>query len=146
MVVLVAVTTVGAAFGLEGGLQLYKIRSEAKEHVLDHMVRPDTQSSLLNFGRQVPISQMPGEAHKLAGIFVRDFHNKLRGGPNLQPSAIFKLQAVSIRHRDRLRKIEEDIFALICPQANAAAMARFKIKRDNACRLFLRPQPGAAMN
>jgi hypothetical protein len=146
LVVMAGVTVVGAAFGLEGGAQLYKNRSGPMQHVLDYMIRPDAKNSLSNFSRQMPISQMPSQAHKLVGIFVRDFHNKLRSGPNLQPSAIFKLQAVSVGHRDRLRKIEEDVFTLICRQANAAAMARFKIKRENACCLFLRPQPGAAMD
>jgi hypothetical protein len=56
------------------------------------------------------------------------------------------LQAITIRHRNRFWKVEEDIFALICGQANAAAMTRFKIKRENACRLFLRPEPSTAMN
>jgi hypothetical protein len=77
----------------------------------------------------MPISQMPSQAHKLVGISVRDFHHGFRGRPNLQPSAIFKLKAVSIRHRDRLPKIEEDIFALIGRQANAAPVARVKIER-----------------
>ena len=48
--------------------------------------------------------------------------------------------------RSQISKIEEDIFALICGQANPAAMARLKIKRENACRPFLRPEPSTAMN
>jgi len=56
------------------------------------------------------------------------------------------LQAISICHRYRFRKVEEDIFTLICRQENASAMARFKIERENACRIFLRPQPSTAMN
>jgi hypothetical protein len=77
---------------------------------------------------------------------VRDFHNRLRGGPNLQPPAILKLQAVPIDHCDGLRKIEEDILALIRRQSNTAAVALFEIKRENSCRVFLRPQPSASMN
>jgi hypothetical protein len=85
------------------------------------------------------VSQMPSKAHKLIWLYMPDFDNKLRGGPDLQPPPIFKLQAISIGHRNRLGKVEEDILALICSQANTPAMARFKIKRKNACRLFPRP-------
>ena len=83
MVVMVAVTAVSAAFGLEGGLHLYKIRSEAMEHILDHVVGPNTKNLVSNFGRQMPIAQMPGKAHKLIGIFMPDLDDKLRSGLNL---------------------------------------------------------------
>jgi hypothetical protein len=56
------------------------------------------------------------------------------------------LQAVPIGHRNRVWKVEKDIFALIRHQANAAAMARVKIESERACRLFLRPMSGGAMN
>jgi hypothetical protein len=82
-VVMVAVAAVSAAFGLEGGLRLYKIRSEAMEHSLDHMVGPNAKNLVSNFSRQMPISQMPSKAHKLIQIFMPDFNNKFRGGLNL---------------------------------------------------------------
>jgi hypothetical protein len=56
------------------------------------------------------------------------------------------LQAVSIGHRNRFRKVEKDILSLIRSQANAAAMARVKIESERACRLFLRPMPGGLMS
>jgi hypothetical protein len=76
-------TAVGAAFGLEGGLHLYKIRSQAVEHIFDHMVGLDAKSLVSKFNRQMPISEMPGKAHKLVGISMPDFDYKLSGGPNL---------------------------------------------------------------
>jgi len=83
VVVMVAVTAVSAAFGLEGGLHLYKIRSEAMEHILDHVVGPNAKNLVSNFSRQMPISQMPGKTHKLIGIFMPDLYNELRSGLNL---------------------------------------------------------------
>ncbi len=144
--VTVAVAAVSAAFGLEGCLHLYKIRSEATEHILDHVVRPNAKNLMSNFSRQMPVPQMPGKAHELNGIFMPDFYNKLRSGLNLEPPPIVKLQAISIGHRNRLRKVEKDILALIPSQSNAAAMARVKIQSERACRLLLRPIPGGAMN
>ena len=146
MVMMVAMAAVSAAFGLERRLHLHKIRSETMEHILDHMVRPNAKNLVSNFSRQMPISQMPREAHKLIGIFVPDFDNHLRSGQNLQPPPILKLQAIAVGHRNRFRKIEKDIFALIRGQANTAAMARVKIESERACRLFLRPMSGGTMN
>jgi hypothetical protein len=146
MIVMAAVAAISAAFGLEGALHLDKTRSEAAEHILDHMVRPDAKNLVSNFSRQMPISQMPGKAHKLIRIFMPDFDNGLRSGLNREPPPIFKLQAISVGHRDRFRKVEKDIFALIRSQANAAAMARVKIESESACRLLPRPQPGGSMN
>ena len=83
------------------------------EHLLDHMIGPNAKSLIANFSRQMPISQMPGEAHELVGILMPDFEDKLRGGFDLQQPPVFKLQGISIGHGNRLRKIEEDIFALI---------------------------------
>jgi hypothetical protein len=146
MVAMVAVAAVSAAFGLEGGLHLYKIRFEVMEHILDHMVGANAKNLVSNLSRQMPISQMPGKAHKLIGIFMPDFDNKLSSGLNLQQPPIVKLQAISIGHRNRFRKVEKDIFALIGSQANAAAMARVEIESDRASRPFLRPVSGGAMN
>jgi hypothetical protein len=146
MVAMVAVAAVSTAFRLEGGLHLYKIRFEVMEHILDHMVRANAKNLISNLSRQMPISQMPGKAHKLIGIFMPDFDNKLSSGLNLQQPPIVKLQAISIGHRNCFRKVEKDIFALIGSQANAAAMARIEIESDRTSRPFLRPVSGGAMN
>jgi hypothetical protein len=143
---MVAVAGVSAAFRLERDLHLYKICSEAKEHILDHVVRPNAKNLVPNFSRQMPISQMPREASKLVGIFMSDFDNELRRSLNLEPPTIFELQAISISHGNRLGKIEKDIFALIPSQANSASMARVKIESKRACRIFRRPIPGESMS
>jgi hypothetical protein len=143
---MVAVARVSAAFRLERGLHLYKICSEAKEHILDHVVRPNAKNLVSNFSRQMPISQMPREASKLVGMFMSDFDNELRRGLNLEPPTIFELQAISVGHSNRLGKVEQDIFASIPNQTDAASMPRVEIKSKGACRFFRRPIPGESMN
>jgi hypothetical protein len=143
---MVAVAGVSAAFGLERDLHPCKICSEAKEHILDHVVRPNAKNLVSNFSRQMPISQMPREAGKLVGVFVLDFDNELRCSLHLEPPTIFQLQAISISHGNRLGKVEQDIFALIPSQANAASMARVKIESKRACCVFCRPMPSGLMN
>jgi len=142
----VAVVAVGAAFRLERGLQLRKLCAEAMEHLLDHMVGPNTKSPIANFCRQVPISQMPGKARELIGLFMPYFDDSLRGGLDLQQPSVFQLQGIPIGHGNRFRKIEKDILALIRHQANAPAVARVKIERESARRRFLGPMPRGPMN
>jgi hypothetical protein len=110
------------------------------------MVGPNAKNVVSNFRRQMPISEMPSKADKLMGIIVSDFDNKLGSGPNLQPPSVFQLQAISIGHGNRFRKVEKNIFPLIRSQANAAPMTRVKIESKSACRFFLRPMPGRAMS
>jgi len=143
---MMAVAAVGAAFGLKRGLHHYQMRSETTQHVLDHMVRPDTENLVSNFGRQMAVSQMPGKTRKLIGIFMPDFDNVFGGGLDPEPPPVLELQAISLGHRNRFRKIEKDIFALIRGETNAAAMARIKVESESTRHLFLGPVPGAAMN
>ena len=146
MFMVMAFTPIRAAFGLEGSSYVDKVRSQPMEHLFDHMVRPNAKNLASNFCWQMPISQVPGKTRKLTGIVMSDFEDELGGSLNLQQPSIIKLQAISVGHGNRLRKIEKDTFALVCGQANATAMARVKIEGDGACRPFLRPVPGGAMN
>jgi hypothetical protein len=113
VVVVVAMLAVSAAFRLEGRPQLYKICSEAMEHILDDMVGTNAKNLVLNFSGQMSISQMPSQAHALIGILMSDFNEKFGSRLDLQPSSIIELQAVSICHCDRFREVEKDIFVLI---------------------------------
>jgi len=131
---------------LERGPQFREVRAEAAEHLLDHVVGPNAENLVPNFSRQMPVSQVPSQANKLVWIFVPNFDNGLRSSVNHQPSPIFKLQTISISHRNGVRKVEEDFFALVRRQAYAAAMARVKIESESACSVFLRPVASGAMN
>jgi hypothetical protein len=146
MAMVMAVAAVSAAFGLERSLHRCQVRSEPMEHSLNYMIGPNAEDLISNFGRQMPISQMPGNTHELIRIRVPDFYNKLRGGLNLQQPSIVELQGISIGHGYRFWKIEKNIFARIRREANAAAMACVEVERDNAGRLLLRPVPRGAMN
>jgi len=145
LVMMVAVAAISTSFGLKRNLYLHKIRSEGEEHLLDHIVRPNADNLASNFSWQMPVSQMPGKADKLIRIPMPDFDDRLRSRLNLEPSPIFKSEAIAIRHRNRFREVEEDVFTLIRGQANAAAIACIIIEGKSACRFPLRPKAGAAM-
>ena len=146
MAVMVIVTTVRAAFGLERSLNLSENCPEAGKHVFDHMVGPDTEGFMSNLRRQMAIAEMPCESHKLARIFMPRLDNRLSGSLNHEPPSVVKLHTISISHGDSLWKIEKDILALIRRQPNPAPMARIEIECDSVCGIFLRPIPGRSMN
>jgi hypothetical protein len=56
------------------------------------------------------------------------------------------LQAISISHGNRLGEVEQDIFALIPSQTDAASMPRVEIESERSCRIFRWPIPGGPMN
>jgi hypothetical protein len=146
MIVMVALAAVRTALGLKGSAHIYEIRAEAVEHILDDMVGPNAKNLVLNFSGQMSISQMPCQAHALIGIFMSDFNEKFGSRLDLQPSSIIELQAISILHCHRFRKIEEDLFALVSRHPDATAMARLRVERQSVDRFFFRPMPGEAMD
>ena len=146
MIVMVIMTAVCPAVGLERSIDLPENGAESVKHILDHMVRTNTKAVVSNVGRRMTIAGMPCKAHKLATIFVRDLDNRFRGRLNHEPSPIIKLHTIPISHRDRFRKIEKDILSLIHREPNPAPMARIEVERKNACGIFLRPMPSRAMN
>jgi hypothetical protein len=145
-VVVPAMAAVSAAFRLKGSLQHYEIRAEPMKHCLNNMVGSNAKNLVPDFGRQMPISQMPGHARKLSGISMPDLDDLLRRGLYLQPPPIFELQPVSVCNRNGLRKIEEDLFASIRHQTDAPAVALLEIEREGSDRLVLWPKPGGTMN
>src|SRR5215831_10742483 len=113
MVVMVALVDISATLGLERRLYVRKLGAEAPEHMLDHMVGPNAENLVPNFGWQMPVSQVPSQARKLIGIFVPNFDDMLRSSSNKQPPPIVKLQTISISHRNGFRKVEKDLFASV---------------------------------
>jgi hypothetical protein len=76
MFVMVGVT-VSAALGLEGGLDLSELGSEATKHIFDDVVGPNPKNVVSNFSRQMSITQVPGKTHQLYRIFMSDFYKIL---------------------------------------------------------------------
>ncbi|MGC1961968.1 MAG: hypothetical protein WA676_04480 [Candidatus Sulfotelmatobacter sp.] len=123
-----------------------KIRAQATEHIFYYMVGPNQKNMVSNFGRQMPITQVPRQAHQLDRIFVSDFDNVLHSGLNLQPSSIIQLQPVSFSHGNGFWKIKKNIVPLISNQAKAAAVTRVKVESERSCCVFRWPIPGRSMN
>jgi hypothetical protein len=139
-------TAIGAALGLERRLDVPQLRSEATEHVLDHVVRPEAENPLADLGRQVAVSEVPGEARQLLWIPVTDLDDGLRGSLDPEPSPVVEEEPVTVRHGDGLRKLEQDDLAIVRGEAHAAAVTGIEIEGERPRGLFEWPVAGAAMN
>ena len=145
MLVVMIMVAVSAAFGLKTGLHVFKIRSKAVKHILNHMIGPNTKNVVSDFCWQMTVSEMPRDAHQALEIPMPDLHKRFSSRPDLQPPAVIELEAIALVHCNRLGQIEKHILALVCAQSNAAAVASIKIKRDCAQCFFLWPMPGPTM-
>jgi len=88
---------------------------------------------------------MPRKAHKLIGIRMPDFNDKLSCGSNSEPSSIIKLQAIAVRHGNGVRKIKQQILTKIVGKTNATAVSMIKIKSKRADRCIVGPLPGRSV-
>src|SRR5262245_2967314 len=96
----VPMATIGAALRLEGRLPLHEGRSEAAQHVFDHVIRPDTKALTADRGRHMAVAEVPGEPHQTTGIVMRDVDHRLRGREDEEPPPVVELQAIAMAHRD----------------------------------------------
>ena len=83
MMFVVVAVTVSTAFRLKGGLHFLEIGPQATEHVFDYVVGPNKKNVVSNFGRQMPIAQVPGKTYELYRIVMSDFNEILRCRLNL---------------------------------------------------------------
>ena len=100
-----------------------------------------------NFSRQMPISQIATRRRaSWLGIWAMcfDFDNASSAAAlNLEPSTIFKLQAISISHSNRLGKVEAGYLRLDPQSGRMRRRCRAsKSRYAGACRIFRRPIPG----
>jgi hypothetical protein len=145
MVVMTA-STVGAAFGLKWSAHFHEARSKAFEHGFDHVVGSNAQNLVPDFGWQMAVSQVPGEACQLVGIRMPDLHDRLCSRAHSQPSSVFELQSIAIRHRDGFRQVKEDLFASIGLQADAPPMAIFEVECEDGDGLVVWPMSVRSVN
>jgi len=146
VVVMVTLAAIGAAFGLKRGLHRREIGAKLAEHVLDHVIGPNAKDLVADFGRQMSVAEMPGQARQLVSIVMSDLDDRLGRRPDLEPSAVRKLQAIAIGHCHGPGKVEQHVVALIRHEANAAAMTRIEIKRKDTRSLLAWPMSGGAVN
>ena len=72
VILMLVMVTVGAPLGLERGMDPREVGAKLADHVLDHLIGPNTKDLVVDFSRQMSVTEMPGQACKLIGIVMPD--------------------------------------------------------------------------
>src|ERR1700745_1299586 len=95
-IVAMIMVAVSAALRLKTGLHVFKIRSKAVKHILNHMIRPNTKNVVSDFCWQMTVSEMPRDAHEALEIFMPDLNKRFSSRSDLQPPAVIELEALAL--------------------------------------------------
>ena len=95
---------------------------------------------LHQFGRQVAIAEVPGDARQRGGVGGADFGERLRRGDDLDDAAVLELQSVAGAQHHRFRQIEQEAEAAHAGHGDAAAIALVVIEHHRIDGLA-RPAP-----
>ena len=121
---------ISPALRIERRFDLQHLRAEALRHFLNHMVASNAQAPRRDFGRQVPIAEMPRDAHRQRRIRAADFRQRLRRCDDFDDAPVFKHDRVAASEHHGVRQIEEEFQTAHPGHGDAAAMALLGIEHD----------------
>jgi hypothetical protein len=129
-IICVRVAGIGTAFGIERRFDLDQARAQPSQHCLDHVIAADAQSPLRDLRRQVPIAEVPGEAHQMLRIVSPDFQKRLGRRHHLDQPAVFEHQRVAAAQGDRIFQIEQEFQPTRALHHHPPTVAIVKIGHD----------------
>jgi hypothetical protein len=132
---------IGAALGVERRFDLDHGGAEPPRHILDDMVAADAQAFLQKLGRQMTITQMPGDAHERRGVRAANFRQFFRRGDDFDDPPVVQRQTVAGTQHHRLGQIEQKGEAAHAGHRDAAPIAVVIIENDRVGR-FAGPGAG----
>jgi hypothetical protein len=98
---------VSPAFRVERRLDFDDARAEPAHHVFDHMIAPDTQALRRDLRRQMPVAEVPGDAHQMMRILAADFRQWLGRSHDLDQPPILQHKRIAAAQRGRRFQIEQ---------------------------------------
>jgi len=99
---------IGAAFGIERRLDFDDARAEALDHLLDDMVAADAQALRHDLGRQMAVTEMPGDPHQMERIGAAYLNQRLGRGDHFDQAAILQHQRIAAAQRDGVFEVEQE--------------------------------------
>lgn len=99
---------IGAAFGIERRLDLDDAGTETLHHLLNDVIAANPQALGHDLGRQVPVAEMPGEAHEMCGISAADLDQRFWRGHDFDAAAVFQHQGIATAQGDGVFEIEQE--------------------------------------
>ncbi len=98
--IMLMMMVISAALGLERRLDGGEPRTEANQHLFEHMIAADAQAIADHLHLRVPVAEVPGEASQLGRVGRRDLNQRLRPSDYPHNGAILQHEAVAVaQHR-----------------------------------------------
>jgi hypothetical protein len=129
---------IGAAFGIEGRLDLNDSRAKPLHHCLDDVIATDTQASARDLGWQMPVAKVPRDTDQMLWIAATNFNERLGRRDDLDQSSIVKHQRVTAAQSDRIFQIEQEFQSARTGHRDAPAVTVVEVEHDGISRR-LRP-------
>ena len=82
----------------------------------------------VSLGRQVPVAEMPGDAHEGEGVGGADLGERLGRGHNLDDAAVLQPEAVAAAQHRGLRQVEQEGEPADAGHDEAAAVALVELE------------------
>mgnify|MGYP001156229831 CR=1 FL=1 len=136
-----ATVTIGAAFGMEGGVDRYDIGAELDEHVLDDVIPADAQAVAEQFCRQMPVAEVPGEAQQMRLVLAGHLDQRLGRRFDSDDAPVLEQQPVTLLQRHGLGQVEQELGPALRGHGDPAPVPRVEIEHDGVGRR-LGPEAG----
>ena len=140
MVVVTAGDGIGAGFGIERRLDRFDVAAQCLDKVRDDVVGADTDAVVQELNRQVAVAEVPGDADQVIVLVRVDLQQRFGTCADADNAAVHR-QAVAVAQPDRLRQVDQQVLAGLCPEQDATAVATVEVDQDVID--FLRRIPGS---
>jgi hypothetical protein len=135
-IVRLAAAGIGAALGIERRFDLDHTGAEPPQHLFDHMIPADPQTTTCNLCRQMAIAEMPGDPHQMLWIVTADLDQRLRCRHHLDQPAVLQHQSVAAAQRHRLLEVEQEVQTTRPGHRHAPPVPIVEIENDCICGLL----------
>ena len=92
-------------------------------HLFDHGIAADAQRLARQFGWQVAIAEVPGDADQRGGFGGADFGERFGRSDDLDDAPVFELEPIAAAQQHRLVEIEQEIETAHALHRHPPAMA-----------------------
>ncbi len=99
---------IGAAFGIEGRLDLDDAGAETLHHRLDDVIAADTQALGHDLRRQVAVAEMPGDPDQMMRVGALDLEQRLGRRHHLDQPSVLEHQRIAAAERNGVFEIEQE--------------------------------------
>ena len=103
------VPRIGPAFRVKRRLLALHFAAELPHHIDDDVIFPNAQATIQDFGGQVPVSQVPGDAIQVFVIIRRNVSDGLRFCVHEDHRAILQFETVAVPDRHGTRQVEQEL-------------------------------------